>query len=284
MSILAVDGARLHYETRGQGPPLVMIPGASGDTRVFGAVGEHLAEHHTVLTYDRRGFSRSTLTGPQDYAHRLETDADDVARLIEHHGAGPASVFGTSSGAVVALTVLSRHPGLVDTLIPYEPASMWLLPDGSGEIEFIEHLYDLYRAEGVVPAMTAFRERNLTPGDREFVAGMPAADTEHQHANTTYWFERELRQYPTAELDLDALRRHANRVVPLAGADSRGYPVYEVSAELARILERPLTETPGGHIALGSHPDAFSRTLHRLLTNSTADSPTTESDPDHDRS
>jgi hypothetical protein len=45
---------------------------------------ERVAACYTVVTYDRRGFSRSYLEGPQDYEHRLETDADDVRSLIEH--------------------------------------------------------------------------------------------------------------------------------------------------------------------------------------------------------
>src|SRR5699024_2382933 len=115
MGVLNVPDAQLYYETRGTGPLLIMIPGASGDARTFTAVSRYLEEHYTVITYDRRGFSRSPLDGPQDYHHRLTTDADDVARLIEHHGES-AAVFGTSSGAVIALTVLPRHPNRVSSL------------------------------------------------------------------------------------------------------------------------------------------------------------------------
>lgn len=98
MSVLDVAGARLYYETHGSGPLLVMIPGAGGAADVFRMVTEHLAPHYTVVIYDRRGFSRSRLDGPQDYDRRLETDADDVRRLVEHLGDGPATVFGASSG------------------------------------------------------------------------------------------------------------------------------------------------------------------------------------------
>lgn len=266
MSVLNVPNARLHYETRGSGPLLIMIPGATGDARVFTTVGEHLAEHHTVLTYDRRGFSRSPLDGPQDYSRRLATDVDDVARLIEHHGGGPATVFGTSSGAVIALTVLSRHPSLVGALAAYEPASMTLLPDRDREVEFIDYLYDLYRSQGVLPALRAFHERNLTPSDREFLATVADSGMEHRHANATYWFERELRQYPTVELDLDTLGSYADRIVLMAGEDSRNYPTYQVIVELGRRIGRGIIETPGGHTACGSHPSQFSRTLHQALT------------------
>jgi len=49
MSILQVPGAQLYYETRGGGPLLVMVAGATGDARIFAGVGKFLAEHYTVL-------------------------------------------------------------------------------------------------------------------------------------------------------------------------------------------------------------------------------------------
>lgn len=272
MSLLDVPGARLYYETRGSGPLLVMIPGANGDARVFADVGDHLAEHYTVVTYDRRGFSRSPLVGPQDYHHRLDSDADDVGRLIKHLGSTPAAVFGTSSGAVVAVTVLARHPGAVGRLAVYEPAAVSLLPDGPTWMDFIEGLYQLYRDSGVVPALDAFYERLLTPVDRRFLAQIPDPG-EHLHANATYWFERELRQYPAAEFDLHALQHRAERIVLLVGQGCRGYPAYQVNVELGRILGRELVETPGGHVAAGTHPIEFSRTLHRALSTLPADDP-----------
>ena len=79
MSILQVPGARLYYETHGSGPLMIMIPGAGGAGGIFRMVTEHLAATYTVVLYDRRGFSRSQLDGPQDYDRRLETDADDAS-------------------------------------------------------------------------------------------------------------------------------------------------------------------------------------------------------------
>jgi pimeloyl-ACP methyl ester carboxylesterase len=57
---------------------MLMVPGANGDANIFKTVTQHLAARYTVVTYDRRGFSRSQLDGPQDYDRRLETDADDL--------------------------------------------------------------------------------------------------------------------------------------------------------------------------------------------------------------
>jgi len=101
MSGLEVPGARLYYEATGAGPLIVLIPGAPGSADSYRRVAGPLAEHYTVVAYDRRGFSHSALDRPQDYDHRVGTDADDVRRLIEHLSDEPAVVFGNSSGAIV---------------------------------------------------------------------------------------------------------------------------------------------------------------------------------------
>src|SRR3546814_10682651 len=91
---------------------------------------------YTFATYDRRGFSRSQLDGQQDYDRRLETDANDVRRLIEHSSDKPAILFGSSSGGIIVLEVLARHPSVVRTLVPHEPAAVRLLPDGQKRVDF----------------------------------------------------------------------------------------------------------------------------------------------------
>src|SRR5438874_11019202 len=129
MSTLQVPGARLAFDVVGSGPVMVLIAGANGTADAFAAVSEHLARWYTVVTYDRRGFGRSRLDGTQDYGRRLETDADDVCRLIKDVSGEPATVVGVSSGAVVALEVLTRRPAEVQTLVPFEPPAVMQLPD-----------------------------------------------------------------------------------------------------------------------------------------------------------
>jgi pimeloyl-ACP methyl ester carboxylesterase len=97
MSILKVHGAQLFYEVSGSGPYLILIPGASGTGESFRPLASHLISKYQVVTYDRRGFSRSRLDAPADAVHRLATDADDVRCLIEHLTDQPSMVFGSSS-------------------------------------------------------------------------------------------------------------------------------------------------------------------------------------------
>jgi pimeloyl-ACP methyl ester carboxylesterase len=256
MTTVDVPGAGLYRETRGSGPLLVMVAGASGVADSFRALAEELADRYTVLTYDRRGFSRSRLDGAQDHDHRLGTDADDVRRLIEHAGGGPATVFGASSGAVVALAALVRHPSAVARVVAFEPPLLRLLPDGPVWAGIFAELYDRYRRDGVEAALHDFRQRTFPAGDNQLMARAPRHD-----ANAAYWFEHELRQYPLADPDLPALARLAGRIVPAAGRDGAGYPAHDATVELGRRLDRPVLELPGGHLGFHAGPAAFARAL-----------------------
>ena len=266
MTILEVPGARLYCETRGRGPLMILVPGASGTVPAGAAFPTEMAAHYTVLTYDRRGFSRSHLDGPQDDDRRLETDADDVRRLIEHLSDEPATVFGSSSGAIVALEVLTRHPSVVRTLLPHEPPAVKLLADGQTWLEFFLQVYDLYRHSGPEAALKTFREHAFAESDRQAMARARDHTKSEVVANTIYWFEHELRQYPAVDLDLDALKAHADRIIPVAGRESRGYPCYEVTVGLGKHLGRDVMMLPGGHIGFVTQPAEFARALRDDLS------------------
>ena len=266
MRILDVPGAQLSYETHGSGPLMLMVPGATGEAGSFKMVTEQLAAHYTVVTYDRRGFSRSRLDGPQDYDQRLATDADDVRRLIEHVSDEPATLFGASSGGVVVLAVLTHHPSVVRTLVPFEPAAVRQLPDGQRWLDFFFEIYDLYRQAGMQPALEKFREQAFAESDRQVMArARDSKNSAYVLANATYWFEHELRQYPAVELDLDALKAHADRIVPVAGRESRGHPCYEVNVELGKKLGRAVIELPGGHVGYVAQGAEFAHELVQAL-------------------
>ena len=59
MSSLDVPGARLYYETRGEGPLLFMI-GSPMDSAGFAGLASALAGDYTVVTYDPRGIGNSS--------------------------------------------------------------------------------------------------------------------------------------------------------------------------------------------------------------------------------
>ena len=268
-AFLDVPGARIYYEVSGTGPLLVLIPGAAGSVEPYRRLAGELAPRFTVVTYDRRGFSRSTLVGEQDYGRRLETDADDVAALVTHLGDGPAAAFGNSSGATVALEFLVRHPSLGSRVGAHEAPVMMELADADEWVAFFSSLYELYRRSGPEAAMERFRERSFPESDRRVMAHVPA--NEFSAANAAFWFEHELRQYPAVKLDHRSLKAHADRLVLAVGGESHGYPCREAAVALGRTIGCPVAELPGGHVAFVAQAPLFARALAPLLVTEGAD-------------
>jgi acetyltransferase/esterase len=277
MSTLNVPGAKLYYEVSGDGPLLIMIPGSAGTGEVFRPLVGPLAERYQVVTYDRRGFSRSELDGPQDYDHRLATDADDVRRLIEQltdkrstpqSGSldKPAIVFGNSSGATVALEVLIRYPERVDTVVAHEPPLVNILLDAAKWRDFFYGVYDTYRKSGVAEALRQFGSGVLGSEDRQILAqNMKLHGNERSLANTTYWMEHELRQYPPVDLDINALAVLSRQLVLVGGRDSQDQMTYQPGKILAQKLGLEIVNLPGGHLGFMAYPTQFAKELMDAL-------------------
>ena len=259
MSNLEVPGSKLYYETEGSGPLLVLVPGGNGDGEVFKSFAEQLKPHYTVLRYDRRGFSRSELTAPQDYSVRLETDAEDVKRLIESQNGAPATVFGTSSGAIVTLELLVLFPEVVKTAITHEPPLLRLLPDWEDQRNFYAHLFGVYRTEGAAAAMREFAEKTVDGPEKQMM--QRAAPEGKPSKNRIYWFEHELREYPTTRFDMETLKRLSPKLIVTGGRDSVGQMPYIVASNLTEALGKPLLPVPGGHLGYLLHSEEFATAL-----------------------
>jgi len=260
---LEVPGARLYYETKGSGPILLLIPGANGDNTIFKPVRQYLSEHYTVVTYDRRGFSKSELIGTQDSdEHRLQTDANDVRRLITHLTDQPALIFGSSSGAIVALQVFILFPNIVHTLIAHEPPALNLLPDaGQWKDHFLE-VFDIYRKSGIKDAMKKFTNGIVSGEEAKMMEDASNTNRgEYALKNQIYWFEHELRPYPIVNLDIEVLRLHANRLILACGLETKGQFPYLPNVALAKLLQKEVFHLPGGHIGYVFHAAEFARLL-----------------------
>jgi pimeloyl-ACP methyl ester carboxylesterase len=109
------DGTTIDIETSGQGPPVVLVTGGSVDRQSLTGVAVELSKHFTVLNYDRRGRGDSTDTQP----YAIEREIEDIEAVLGEAG-GAANLFGSSSGAVLAM--LATASGLpVTKLALWEP-------------------------------------------------------------------------------------------------------------------------------------------------------------------
>ncbi|MEV1245058.1 alpha/beta hydrolase [Nonomuraea sp. NPDC049750] len=265
---LDVPGARLHYQVRGQGPALLLIPGSNGDADLFDAVADLLAPCYTVISYDRRGFSRSTLNGSFDNSAWDETHVNDARCLLQAVAEGPAYVFGSSAGAVVGLVLISESPGLVTRLIAHEPPLAEVLADAARWRAFFQEVYDAYRRDGAGPAMQMF----MTGIGLNALQRPAAIDPElirRLSVNIDFFLDHEVRQAPGYRPDLATLDAQQERIVLGGGRDSRQHFPYRPSLALADRWGKPVTDFPGDHTAYWSQPDEFAAILINVLTSPT---------------
>lgn len=277
---LEVPGATLHVERRGSGPTLLLIAGGNGDCTAFEWLSQSLSDRYTVLSYDRRGFSRSPLQGelPSEGAARLAANVDDARAILDafrtgRFGGGTpnpgAHVFGSSSGAIIAFHLLVQHPERVRTLVAHEPPLVDLLPDAADAHRLFRDVFDTYRESGVPAAMQKFTAGvGLPQGPR--AEGTIPAELRHMfertRRNQAFFIEHELLPYPSLSPDLEALAAHRARLVLGVGRDSAGTLPHRPNLVLAQRLGVAISEFSGGHIGFVTHPNEFAARLAELLS------------------
>lgn len=267
VATLAVLGAHLHYEVRGQGP-LVLLVGSPMDARPFTPLADRLAADHTVVTMDPRGINRSTVHDPERDS-TVPMRAYDLSRLLRHLDAGPATVLGSSGGAVVALALTQSHPDLVRTVIAHEPPLVEVLDDRADLYAQSEDTIAMYLAGDVIGAWRKFMGYAgfaLPDGAVEQMFG--GERDPQQVADEHFWFAHEQRGTVRWAPDLDMLRSVPTRIVIGIGEESSGQLCDRTSTVLAMALGIEPTRFPGGHTGFAEDPDAFTARLRPILRES----------------
>ncbi len=136
--LIEVDGRTVHAVTRGQGPDLVLIHGASGNLRDF-TLGfmDQLTDRYRVTAFDRPGLGHSDRVN-DDFAHPFarfgESPADQAALLAaaaQVIGIEDPVILGHSYGASVAMAWALDRPDDVSGVVNVAGATMpW--PGGLG--------------------------------------------------------------------------------------------------------------------------------------------------------
>jgi pimeloyl-ACP methyl ester carboxylesterase len=262
---LQIPGAILYYEVHGSsGPILLLIHGGGGDADKFDNIADHLADRYTVVTYDRRGHSRSNLIDKtEDY--KVETHSKDAHLLLAELTDKPAYVFGSSSGAVIGLDLCMHHPGQVRGMIPHEPVLFQLLSGNELKQaeQFMEDLKKNHRSE-VIKLLS-----NLEKNDTKPKQSMDAL-TERLLSNSTYFTKYEISGILNYTLDINTLntvlKSASIRISPAGGNASRDFFPYSCATTLARKLGTEIVELPGHHAGFNTtHHKEFAERLHSIL-------------------
>ncbi|HET6291522.1 MAG TPA: alpha/beta hydrolase [Amycolatopsis sp.] len=255
MAVLDVPGARLHHTVTGSGPVLLCIPGGAADSSMFAPIAGLLAEHHTVITYDPRGLSRSPLDDP-DEEQRIEVHADDALRLLDSVREEPAAVFASSGGCLQAFELVSRHPGRVRTLVAHEPPLTSLLDEQPGVDP--DELVHIHREHGVEAAMGKFM---ADAGFEMDAGGLPP----EMRKNFEFFVVHLMKMIGEFTPDYAALKASGTRIVVGAGKESAGQSAHEAAVLAAGLLGVEPAYFPGGHGGFAAEAAAFAPLLREVL-------------------
>lgn len=149
---LTVNGTRVHYVTKGTGPDIVLIHGASGNLRDFTfSLVDKLADRYRVTAFDRPGLGYTDRVNPDGTT--LIEQATLLADASEQLGLQKPMVLGQSYGGAVALAWAVERPDSLSALILLAAASN---PWTSDLSLYYKVTSNKLGSAVVVPALTAF--------------------------------------------------------------------------------------------------------------------------------
>lgn len=258
------EGDELYVEIRGDGPALLMIPGGLGDAAFYEHAADVLAEDYQVISYDRRGNSRSTRAFPDSFD--IAQQARDAVAVIQAAGHDSAHVFGNSAGAVIAFELAAEHPDHVHTVVTHEPPSLQVLPDRD---KWLSMFASVYRTSFVLDPATANLQFSLSLKAVPFSAfgHSPDGFGERTQANQDFFIRHEM--LPLVNYRPDTARIVANGVDIVVAAGQLTLDTGDYYGRTAPVLAAELGHRavvfPGHHLSYMDQPGEWSQTLHEIL-------------------
>jgi pimeloyl-ACP methyl ester carboxylesterase len=282
------DGADIYFECQGDGAPLLLIVGAGGDCGYYSKIASLLASMYTVVTYDRRGNSRSRLRRRPTDMTLAEQSMDSIAVL---HAAGfrSAHIFGNSGGATIALDLAANHPQVVDAVVCHEPPLPRVLAEASKYLAVYERIERALHEEGWRAAFERFQLQIGHVSPQRLPVTMttlldpasvlpPGPILEMMtrlSPNWEYMIRFEMQPFVRYIPDLERIAANNLPVAMAAGtdtialeqhADAQHDPLHRPALTIAKELGVEFAEFPGGHRAPVEAAHKFAASLHDLFS------------------
>ena len=266
------DGEAINVVEQGSGPVIVLVHGLPGNAYDWGETPEKLAAlGHRVVAYDRVGYGYSSRAQGREGEYTYESNAADLAALMDALGIESAMLVGWSYGGAVVQTFAEAWPGKTAALVligsvgpgDWTGRDVGLLdavlgsPFGAPILRWVASIPPLSRAMTRDTLIAAFgAEKDLPEGHVEFTRAMlslpgalDAFAYEAQRGD-----ENEL--HP-ADLAMPGLVIHGTNdlLVP-----------YPVGQELDRLLphSRMVTVDDGGHMLPITHPTSMADEIYQF--------------------
>lgn len=121
--VTLADGRRIHLQVSGEqhdGPTVILEGGAGASTAAWGWIQPAVAEHATVVAYDRAGLGWSE---PSPHPTSAETALADLREALDERGIdGPYVLVGHSLGGHYVRAFAAAHPDDVSGIVLLDPS------------------------------------------------------------------------------------------------------------------------------------------------------------------
>src|SRR3989475_10753413 len=118
----SVNDVEINYRESGEGFPVVLVHGYTGNSRNWALTAPALAERFRVISVDLRGHGSSAKPTSED-AYALETMASDVYELLKNLDVSECALVGHSMGGMVSQLLILEHPEMVRALVLVDTAA-----------------------------------------------------------------------------------------------------------------------------------------------------------------
>jgi pimeloyl-ACP methyl ester carboxylesterase len=113
------EGTLAYDDTGGEGPLVVLMPGAGDVRSEHRFLAAHLAaDGYRVVTVELRGHGEASPAWP---SYGLEETAQDILALVDHLDAGPAVVVANSFAPAAAMWAATEAPGALQGIVAISP-------------------------------------------------------------------------------------------------------------------------------------------------------------------
>ncbi len=150
-----IDGNSTHYQSYGEGPPIVFVHGLGGTSNVWHGVMQPLQQHQHCVALDLRGHGRSGGKGK----FSIETWAKDVEKLIKHLELPAVTLVGHSLGTLVVQYLAERKPDLVERIVLVGGISYFQPPTAKA----YEQRADVVEKDGLDPVVDDWLAGAVSP-------------------------------------------------------------------------------------------------------------------------
>ena len=255
------EGALLKVWHQGDGPLLILIQGGGGDGGRFDKTFPFLSRHYKVAAYDRRGNGGSTVARPRTLSP-VES-ARDVVAIIKFIGYTKASLFGTSSGGLIALQVAESYPEYLESVVIHEIPISSILPDEAVKrMDSAYLVHQTYLEKGAEAAFQVFRS-SIT-GEPVKLPLPEAAEDSAPH-RLDYFFKYEILIFVIYTPNLLRIRDSGVPIATVEGVQSKGV-FHATSAQVqSEILRCRHVVWSGAHVPFVEQSEVFAEELRDTL-------------------